>query len=120
MQCTVRMGFMGRVLIEARDERGPWSGIFEPGRPTLTAARNKFGELRKLTAITVLDYLHVERNLLTKPYDTVEVDDRGIFGELTPVDLSQQARWVFNIISQPASVLMGACALEMRREKRNA
>ena len=118
MKCTVTAGFFGRVLIEARDERGNWSGLFEPGRPTLTAARNKFGEFRKLTAVTVLDYLGVERDLLDEPYSKVEVDDRGIFGELSAVDLSQHARWVFNIITQPASVLMGACALEMKKARK--
>jgi hypothetical protein len=113
--CTVTSGYFGRVLVEARDARGPWSAIFEPGRSTLTAARKQNGELRRLTAVTVLDYLGVARALLDCPYGKVEVDDRGIFGELTPVDLSQQARFVFNIISQPASVLMGACALEGRK-----
>jgi hypothetical protein len=118
MKCTVTMGYFGRVLIEAKDERGKWSGLFEPGRRTLTAARNRNGELRMLTAVGVLDYLGVPRDQLCAPYDSMELDDRGIFGELTPVDLSQQARFVFNIISQPVHVLMGACALETRKADR--
>jgi len=113
MDCTVIRGYFDRVLIEAP----PYSGIFEPGRRTLTGARHRNGDLRCMTASMVVEYLGIDRASLKRPGDSVVVDSKGIFDPITPVDISMHTRLIFNVVSQPVRVLMGACALESRNPK---
>lgn len=112
MTCTVTRAHFGRILIEAEGHR---SGVFEPGRRTLTGAKHRNGEFRCMSANSVLDYLGIERASLRNVYDSVTVDDKGIFDPLTPVDISMHAKSVFNVVSVPVQTLMGACALEGRK-----
>lgn len=111
MMCRVTRGHFGRLLVSAEGHR---SAVFEPGRRTLTGARHRNGEHMCLTAATAARYLLGDLKL-PEPYDSVEVDDKGIFDPLSPVDISQHARFVFNVVSVPVRVLMGACALETKK-----
>lgn len=91
------------------------SGYFEPGRRTLTGAKHRNGDLRAMTAGMLRTYLGLEPDQCLKPYETADVDDKGVFDELTPVDISMHAKTVYHVVDVPVRTLMGACALEGRK-----
>jgi len=116
MKCKLIRGHMGHLLLVGEEHH---SGIFVPGRRTLTGARRRNGELRAMSARMLLDYLGVVPSILKEPYDSLELEsDRGIFDPLTPVDLSQHASRIFGHVSLSVPILMGACALESKQWKK--
>lgn len=116
MQCKLVRGHDGTYRLTAQTDKGVQSGFFEPGRRTLTGAKHRNGELRAMTASMLRAYLGVEPGQLVEPYDEIEVDDRGIFDPLSPVDISMHAKTVYHVVDVPVRVLMGACALESRKQ----
>ena len=112
MICKLTRGHMGTYRLDHPDGR---SGYFEPGRRTLTGAKHRNGELRCLTASMLRGYLGLEAQQCQDPYDTADVDDKGIFDELTPVDISMHCKYVYHVVDVPVRTLMGACALEGRK-----
>lgn len=112
MTCKLVRGHFGTYRLNHPDGR---SCFFEPGRRTLTGARHRDSQHRAMTASMVRAYLGVGVDQCLEPYDQIDVDDKGIFDPLTPVDISMHAKTVYHCVDTSTRVLLGACALEGRK-----
>lgn len=114
MKCTVTLGHDSTLVVRAEDGR---TGTFRYYQRTLTGVRNKYGEAKALTASNLLDHLRI-RGALRKPYDRIQLpNDRGIFDEITAVDLAMGLRKIHAHIDVCITVLRGAVKICEKKKK---